>query len=142
LRYGIHPIIIVLNNEGYTIERYLSENPNAQYNDIAKLNYSKFARAFDGDIWATRVTTTEDFDKALKVTQIMNKMCYIEACLDKNDIPKLTRKISDSFKNIVSNEPIPETIHKEFDITELTTLSKNSFEYETVVHQGIKEGDE
>ena len=32
-----------------------------------QMNYPKFARVFEGDIWSTKVTTAEDFDKALKV---------------------------------------------------------------------------
>ena len=57
------------------------------------MNYSKFARAFEGDIWATKVETAEDFDKALKVTQIMKKLCYLEICTDKMDMPKLAQDL-------------------------------------------------
>ena len=97
LRRGVKPIIIVLNNNGYTIERVLSDNPNDKFNDIMQMNYSKFARVFDGDVWSTKVTTAEDFDKALKVTQIMNKMCYIEICTDKMDMPSITRDMAEKF---------------------------------------------
>ena len=31
------------------------------------MNYSKFARVFEGDVWSTKVSTADDFDKALKV---------------------------------------------------------------------------
>lgn len=99
LRYGLKPVIIVLNNSGYTIERLLCENPDDAFNEIATMNYSKFARIFDGDVWSTRVTTADDFDKALKVTQIMNKLCYIEVCTDKMDIPDITGRVISDFRH-------------------------------------------
>ena len=138
LRQNIRPVVIVINNDGYTTERYLCGNKDAEYNDIVKMNYSKFARTFEGDIWATRILTPDDFDKALKVTQIMNKMCYIEACTDKTDIPDLTRKMTDSARRTNADEPIPETMHKEIDLKEISLSSDSKFEYETVVHQGLK----
>ena len=99
LRHGVKPVIIVLNNKGYTIERLLSDKPDDKFNDIMQMNYSKFARAFDGDVWATKVTTADDFDKALKVTQIMNKLCYIEICTAEDDMPELTKEVIADFKN-------------------------------------------
>lgn len=99
LRHGVKPVIIVLNNKGYTIERLLSDKPDDKFNDIIQMNYSKFARAFDGDVWATKVTTADDFDKALKVTQIMNKLCYIEICTAEDDMPELTKEVIADFKN-------------------------------------------
>ena len=137
LRRDIKPIIIVLNNNGYTIERILSNSPDDKFNDIMQMNYSKFARVFDGDIWATRVTTKEDFDKALKVTQIMNKMCYIEICTEKMDLPELTSKMIASFKQGNAEKSIQEKY------CEPTKAELNEFlDFETVVHKGLGDIDE
>ena len=78
LRYGVKPVVLVLNNNGYTIERLLSNSSEDSFNGVMSMNYSKFARSFDADVWATKVKTEDEFDKALRVTQIMNKLCYIE----------------------------------------------------------------
>ena len=168
LRQGVTPVIIVINNNGYTIERVLSDNPNDSFNDIVQMNYSKFARIFEGDIWSTRVTTEDDFDKALKVTQIMNKLCYIEVCISKTDVPKLTRDVISSFKKQESHEnsqiPIQKTVEKVVGkaietVTPTTQKIDNKNEnknknkneqsvnanignkiiFETVVHKGIME---
>ena len=40
LRRGIKPIIIVLNNKGYTIERVLSDSPDDKFNDIIREVYA------------------------------------------------------------------------------------------------------
>ena len=40
----------------------------------------------------------EDFDKALKVTQIMDKLCYIEICTESMDMPQLTKDLISNFR--------------------------------------------
>ncbi len=142
IRYGIKPIVIVINNNGYSTERLLSNNPQDDFNDIAQINYSKFARAFEGDIWATKAATCSDFDKALKVTQIMNKMCYIEVCMDSLDVPNISKELIDALKNKNGKNFVPtkNTIMSAKEIDNLTLdTQENGFEYETVVHKGITE---
>ena len=80
-----------MNNGGYTIERILCNNPENPFNDIVQMDYTKFVRSFKGDVWATRVETKDDFDKALRVTQMMNKLCYIEVVTDNMDMPELIK---------------------------------------------------
>ena len=137
LRYGIKPVVIVLNNKGYTIERVLSDNPDDKFNDVMQMNYSKFARVFEGDIWSTRVETQDDFDKALKVTQIMNKLCYIEVCTDSDDMPELTKKMIASFKKNSKTESatIPETY---CEGKALPNISKGIMNFATKVHESLK----
>ena len=138
LRRGINPIIIVLNNNGYTIERVLSDNPEDKFNDIMQMNYAKFARVFEGDVWATKVTTAEDFDKALKVTQIMNKLCYIEICTEKMDMPKLTEDLTANFRqnNKLTEKSTPEQYCEPAPAAQ---AESKSLDFETVVHKGIGE---
>ena len=141
LRLKLKPVIIVLNNSGYTIERVLAENVDSKFNDIVQMNYSKFARVFDGDIWATKVTTADEFDKALKVTQIMNKLCYIEICTDKLDMPSLTKDLIESFKTVAKNDakkfPKKSQVFNRKD--ETTEIKKEKrFSFETIVHTSLK----
>lgn len=149
LRRGLKPIVIVLNNQGYTIERVLSDSPDDKFNDIMQMNYSKFARVFEGDVWSTKVSTAEDFDKALKVTQIMNKMCYIEICTQAMDMPKLTEDMISSFrknaKSDVKSAPAqycdqtPDSGNLES--IELKQETKTSLEFETTVHKAFREDE-
>ena len=143
LRYGVKPIVIVLNNQGYTIERILSENPEDKFNEIMQMNYSKFARVFEGDVWTTKVSSEEDFDKALKVTQIMDKMCYIEICTEKMDTPQITKDMFLSLKKENSNEQTPMTYCDEtedkFNVEEMQKSTEGMFKFETTVHKGFKE---
>lgn len=98
MRNGLKPIIIVINNSGYTIERVLSDDPMDFFNDIAKWDYSKLPEVFEGEAWVAQAKTNLEFDKALKQAEIeqKNKLCYIELFTGKLDVPVLTEKIIDS----------------------------------------------
>ena len=132
LRDGLKPIIIVLNNNGYTIERILSNDPEDRFNDVVQMNYSKFARTFEGDIWATKVDNEDDFDKALKVTGIMNKLCYIEVYTDKMDISKLASDVLVKFKN----KKIDKNDKKE---NEQGAKKNKTMDFSTKIHESLRE---
>lgn len=138
LRFGLKPVVIVLNNGGYTIERILSDNSDDKFNDIIQINYSKFARIFEGDVWSTKVETQDDFDKALKVTQIMNKLCYIEICTASDDAPDLIKNVIKNFKTKRDSKisSIPEVYCKS---SEKVVLSKKEdMSFETTVHESLR----
>ena len=139
LRYGIKPIVLVLNNKGYTIERILSDNFGDKFNDIMQMNYSKFARVFDGDVWSTRVETEDDFDKALKVTQIMNKLCYIEVCTEADDIPRLILEQIKDFKSVNKDKTV--SIAENYCTTKSEPKIQQTEEmsFGTKVHESLKE---
>lgn len=140
LRLGLKPVVLVLNNKGYTVERMLSNNPDDKFNDIMQMNYSKFARVFEGDVWSTRVETQDDFDKALKVTQIMNKLCYIEICTDSDDMPELTKNLISEFKEKEYSKTESVTIPEAYNETKVETkISKEILNFATKVHESLKE---
>ncbi len=92
MRRGLKPIVIVLNNSGYTIERILSNDPDDSFNEIADWNYSKLPELFAGDIWIATATTDREFDTALRLAEHQDKMCYIEIFTEKMDLPFITAK--------------------------------------------------
>ena len=138
LRYGVRPVILVLNNNGYTIERILSKDFDDKFNDIVQINYSKFVRTFDGDIWSTQVKTQDELDKALKVTQILNKLCYIEIITNSIDMPKLTEQLIYKFKK---NQQTDNPKSHEINTTnlKLSTSKKEKFSFKTKTHESLKD---
>ena len=65
-RYGLKPIIFCLNNQGYTIERLLCQDPLSCYNEIAQWNYQQFPGVFGCSDWFTaRVTTNGELEAAM-----------------------------------------------------------------------------
>jgi indolepyruvate decarboxylase len=87
-RYGLKPIIFVLNNEGYMVERALEADPNWVYNDLAPWNYHALPAALGCQGWfTTKVTTLGELDAALDRASTAKSACYIEVVGGRTDYP-------------------------------------------------------
>jgi indolepyruvate decarboxylase len=96
-RLGLKPIIFVLNNDGYLIERLLCKEPSIAYNDIAPWHYCELAKAFGNDDWMTaRVTTCEELDQALESAGRCQTGAYIEVVTDAYAASPLAMKLHDA----------------------------------------------
>jgi indolepyruvate decarboxylase len=96
-RRGLAPIIFVLNNSGYLIERLLYKDPNIAYNDLASWRYSELPHALGCEGWyATRVTTCGEFDDALKEAGQNGAASYIEVVTDKFAASPLALKMHEN----------------------------------------------
>lgn len=79
LENGCTPIIFVLNNKGYTIEKYLNvKTENQQYNQIPNWKYTKLVEVFGHEAFTMEVRTNGELDQAIKEAQNANKLCIIE----------------------------------------------------------------
>jgi len=88
-RYGAKPIIFVLNNDGYMVERALEPYPDWSYNDLAKWRYSDLPRALGCADWVTaRVETLGELDAAMKAARESKSGAYIEIIGGRMDMPK------------------------------------------------------
>ena len=61
VRYGQAPIVILLNNHGYSTEREILEGP---FNDIHEWQYERLCEVIGGGI-GSRVTTQREFERSL-----------------------------------------------------------------------------
>ena len=61
VKYGLNPIVFVLNNKGYTTERFLKDGP---YNDIHDRAYHKWPEILRAG-WGCEVRTEGDLEAAL-----------------------------------------------------------------------------
>jgi indolepyruvate decarboxylase len=96
-RRGLKPIVFVLNNSGYLIERLLCRNPAIEYNDLAPWRYSEIPHALGCDGWfTTRVTTCGEFDQALKAAEEDGTAAYIEVVTDTYAAPPMAKKMHES----------------------------------------------
>jgi indolepyruvate decarboxylase len=96
-RRGLKPIVFVLNNSGYLIERLICRNPAIAYNDLAPWRYSEIPHALGCDGWFTaRVTTCGEFDQALKAAEQDGTAAYIEVVTDKYAAPPVAKKMHES----------------------------------------------
>jgi len=95
---GLKPIIFVLNNSGYTIERILSKNPESDYNNIVPWDYVRLFEAFDAEAYTAKVKTNIQLDNVLNTVGNLNHICFIELFTDKMNIPKLLRKYKEMYR--------------------------------------------
>ena len=95
LRYDLKPVILVLNNEGYTIERaFLGEK--SSYNDVQVWNYTLLADSFGGNAYTETVTTPAELEKVLdQAKQQGDKMWLIEVKMGKYVYPSALLKLAE-----------------------------------------------
>ena len=78
-RNGLKPVIFVLNNGGYMVERALEADPDWVYNDLAPWNYHALPAALGCRGWFTaKVTTLGELDAALARAATGESASYIE----------------------------------------------------------------
>ncbi len=98
-RYGLKPVVIVLNNAGYLIERLLCKDPAIAYNDVAPWRYSELPHALGCDGWFTaRAATCEQLDQALAEASRTASGAYIEVVTDPYAASPLAMKLHESFR--------------------------------------------
>ena len=100
-RQGLRPIIFVLNNSGYLIERLLCKDPAIAYNDVAPWNYAELPHALGCDDWFTaRVSTCAELDAAMSTAAQGGAAAYIEVITGAYEAPPLPNKLHDSVKTL------------------------------------------
>ena len=93
IRHQLTPIVFLLNNEGYTIERVIHGEKQA-YNDIQPWNYAALPAIFGDNVFSARVKTEDELIKVLsQIDSHRDKMCFIEVMMDKDDCPESLRRL-------------------------------------------------
>lgn len=89
-REGLSPVIVVVNNDGYTVERAI-HGETAPYNDIVSWKWTDVPRALGViDHLAFRVQTYGELDDALTAAaDHQDRMVFIEVVLPRLEIPNL-----------------------------------------------------
>lgn len=87
-RHGVKPVIFVLNNEGYGVERVLEEYPDWVYNDLAPWDYHTLPAALGCKDWFTaKVKTNGELEAAMQKAEAADTASYIELVGGKHDYP-------------------------------------------------------
>ncbi|MEX9826271.1 alpha-keto acid decarboxylase family protein [Raoultella planticola] len=99
LRDKQNPLILLLNNEGYTVERAI-HGPEQRYNDIALWDWNRLPGAFAPNVpsrcW--RVTRTEELEEAMADSIGSDKLTLVEVMLPKMDIPDFLRAVTQALE--------------------------------------------
>ncbi|EIS0959866.1 indolepyruvate decarboxylase [Salmonella enterica] len=95
LRDGQAPLILLLNNDGYTVERAI-HGAAQRYNDIASWNWTQIPQALNtaqqAECW--RVTQAIQLAEVLERLVRPQRLSFIEVMLPKADLPELLRTVT------------------------------------------------
>ena len=95
LREKVNPVIIVVNNDGYTVEREI-HGRNRHYNDIVRYDWQTLPAAFgatEDTALTLKVTTLRELKDAIATAKkTTDRMVVVEVVTDRNDVPTLLAK--------------------------------------------------
>ncbi|EJQ50953.1 alpha-keto acid decarboxylase family protein [Bacillus wiedmannii] len=99
LRQNLKPIIFLINNNGYTIERAI-HGQNQPYNDIQMWDYTKLANTFGSEEKSLTCKVENEIELAEVLTKInfnMNRLIFVEVVMSQGDQPELLAKLGERF---------------------------------------------
>jgi TPP-dependent 2-oxoacid decarboxylase len=105
IRHRCPALIVVVNNDGYLVERLLHED--GPYNDLQMWNYASLPGVFDRDSFAigVKALTEEELDRAMKLAfQEKKKLVLIEACIPKLDSSEGLARLGRAFRQAMSKK--------------------------------------
>jgi indolepyruvate decarboxylase len=94
VRYKLNPIVIVLNNKGYSTERVILDGP---FNDVQMWNFSKIPDLFGGGkgfVVETEDQLSESLSQAKKHT---DGFCILDVHLEPTDISPTLQRLAKHF---------------------------------------------
>jgi alpha-keto-acid decarboxylase len=105
LHSGISAVVIVVDNDGYTVERAI-HGPTQPYNDIARWDWTNAPALFGADCdWAAvRATTVGELDQALAAASA-HRLTLIQAVVPPMDVPELLEMIAGAAGRANAQQP-------------------------------------
>ena len=101
LNRGLKPIIFLLGNRGYTIERYIA-GMDAAYNDGADWKYTELPRIFapGKNVYCASVDTEDGLEDVLGAVADNDCACFIELELDPLDAPQSIKALGKATRQL------------------------------------------
>jgi indolepyruvate decarboxylase len=96
IRNHLKPVIFLINNDGYTIERVISDRP---YNDLQPWKYHKLVEVFGGGV-GFDVRTEGELEEALTKAATADDLVFIEIHTGRLDCPESLRSAGLSMAKI------------------------------------------
>jgi indolepyruvate decarboxylase len=95
LRHRLHAVVVVVDNDGYTVERAI-HGPDEPYNDIASWDWTRLPAAFapGGDARVHRVGTVSELVAAWPEDGAGSGLTVIQAVVPRMDVPELLTTVA------------------------------------------------
>ncbi len=98
IRQNCNPVILLLNNKGYVIERLIHDGP---YNDIQNWSYHTLPAVFGDAAAGVSVATEDEFEAVImRVMTETDKPFLIEVQLDPTDCSELLAALGRKFRSM------------------------------------------
>jgi indolepyruvate decarboxylase len=90
-RFGLNPVIVILNNRGYTTERGMQDG---SFNDLLEWKYSRIPEIL-GAGRGFEIETEDELDRALKLCrEHTGSFCLLEVRLDPHDTSPASKRLT------------------------------------------------
>ena len=100
-RWGVHPVVIVLNNDGYGTERPMLEGG---FNDIPALRYAALPQYLGFGV-GVRADTEDAFDAALgDALADPSQLRLVEAVIPRHDVSPVLKRLTDALGKRARND--------------------------------------
>jgi indolepyruvate decarboxylase len=95
LRHRIPAVIVVVDNDGYTVERVI-HGLHEEYNDIARWDWTALLAAMDptGTAVGVKATTVAELASALSSARNRSGLTLIQAVVPAEDVPPVLRDVA------------------------------------------------
>ena len=98
VRHGFNPIVVVLNNKGYTTERFLQEGP---FNDILNWNYHRMPDLL-GEGWGFEVETVGDLHQSMQAALAhQDAFSILNVHLEPDDISPALERLASRMSKVI-----------------------------------------
>ncbi len=95
-KYGLAPVILILNNDGYGTQRHIIDGP---FNNIQMWNYAQLPEVLRAGKSA-RVTTKKQLDDALSQAVYSTELYIIEVVIPRDDCSPSLRKMGEQLSKL------------------------------------------
>ena len=99
-KFGMKPIVCVLNNDGYGTQRFILDGP---FNEIQRWNYTKIIDMI-GKGKSYRVTTNGELEAAIKDAIACDELALIEVILPRSDASLSLKRVGEELGKIRDKE--------------------------------------
>ena len=100
LKHQLAPLVIVLNNKGYTTEKIITEGT---FNNIVNWNYHKITDLIGGGT-GFQVTTEEELEQGINEWSKTNGLIVLNCILDPTDVSSVLKRVGLSLSKKVKNK--------------------------------------
>ena len=91
VKFGMKPIVLILNNDGYGTQRFILDGP---FNEILRWNYTELTKLFGAGV-GRKVATNGELESAIKEAVANDALYIIEVIIPRHDCSPSLRRVGE-----------------------------------------------